>query len=56
MSKITDFHAPSDLNRSRLLIQQKLNNRSKEAMIQRELTPEVLPPKQALKLIGLDDD
>ena len=56
MSKITNFDAPSDLNRSRLLMQQKLNNRNKEAMIQRDLTPEVLPTKQDIKLLGLDDD
>ena len=56
MSKITDFNTPSDSNRSRLLMQQKLNNRSKEAMIQREITPEVLPNKKEVKLLGLDDD
>ena len=56
MSKITEFNAPSDLTRSRLLMQQKLNKRSKEAMTQREITPEILPTKQDVKLLGLDDD
>ena len=42
MPKITEFNAPSKSTRSQLLIQQKLNQRSKEAMIQREITPEII--------------
>jgi hypothetical protein len=56
MPKITEFNAPSKSTRSQLLIQQKLNQRSKEAMIQREITPEILPTKAEVKLLGLDDD
>jgi hypothetical protein len=56
MSRITDFDRPSDSTRSNLLLQQKLNKRSKEAMKQREITPEILPTKQEVKLLGLDDD
>ena len=56
MPGITEFNAPSKSNRSKLLIQQKLNQRSKEAMIQREITPEILPTKAEVKLLGLDDD
>ena len=56
MPKITEFNAPSKLNRSKLMIQQQLNQRSKEAMIQREITPEILPNKAEVKLLGLDDD
>ena len=56
MSGITEFNAPSKSTRSQLLIQQKLNQRSKEAMIQREITPEILPTKADVKLLGLDDD
>ena len=56
MSKITDYNKPYELSRSRLMMQQKLNDRSKEAMTQREITPEVKPTKQEVKLLGLDDD
>jgi hypothetical protein len=56
MPKITEFNAPSTSTRSKLLMQQKLNQRSKEAMIQREITPEILPTKAEVKLLGLDDD
>ena len=56
MSKITDYNKPYELSRSRLMMQQKLNDRSKEAMMQRQITPEVLPTKQEVKLLGLDDD
>ena len=56
MPKITEFNAPSSSTRSTLLLQQKLNQRSKEAMIQREITPEILPNKAEVKLLGLDDD
>ena len=56
MSRITDLEKPFELSRSRLLMQQKLNNRSKEAMTQREITPEILPTKKDVKLLGLDDD
>ena len=56
MPGITEFNAPSKSTRSKLLIQQKLNQRSKEAMIQREITPEILPTKAEVKLLGLDDD
>ena len=56
MSRITDLNKPYELSRSTLLMQQKLNNRSKEAMTQREITPEILPTKKDVKLLGLDDD
>ena len=56
MPNITDFNKPYELNRSTLKTQQKLNNRSKEAIIQRDNTPEILPTKQDVKLLGLDDD
>ena len=56
MPKNTEFNAPSKSTRSQLLMQQKLNQRSKEAMIQREITPEILPTKEEVKLLGLDDD
>jgi len=56
MSKITDYNKPYELSRSRLMMQQKLNDRSKEAMMQRQITPEILPTKQEVKLLGLDDD
>ena len=56
MPKNTEFNAPSKSTRSQLLMQQKLNQRSKEAMIQREITPEILPTKAEVKLLGLDDD
>ena len=38
------------------MAQQKLNNRSKEAMIQREMTPEVLPTKEDVKILSIDND
>jgi hypothetical protein len=56
MSRITDLQRPYELSRSTLLMQQKLNNRSREAMTQREITPEILPTKKDVKLLGLDDD
>ena len=56
MPNITDFNKPYELNRSTLKTQQKLNNRSKEAMIQRDNTPEILPTKQDVKLLVLYDD
>ena len=56
MPKTTEFKAPSEMTRSSLLMQQKLNQRSKDAMIQREITPEILPTKAEVKLLGLDDD
>jgi len=56
MSRITDYNNPYELARSTLMMQQKLNNRSKEAMTQRQITPEVKPTKQEVKLLGLDDD
>jgi len=56
MSGITDYNKPYELSRSRLMAQQRLNNRNKEAMIQREISPEVLPTKEDVKLLGLDDD
>jgi len=56
MSRITDLQKPYELSRSTLLMQQKLNNRSREAMTQREITPEILPTKKDVKLLGLDDD
>ena len=56
MSNITNFNAPSESTRKRLLMQQKVNKRSAEAMTQREITPEILPTKADVKLLGLDDD
>jgi len=56
MSRITDLQKPYELARSRLLMQQKLNNRSREAITEREITPEILPTKKDVKLLGLDDD
>ena len=56
MSRITDLNKPYELSRSRLMMQQKLNDRIKEAMTQREITPEILPTKKDVKLLGLDDD
>ena len=56
MPKNTEFNAPSKSTRSQLLMQQKLNQRSKEALILREITPEIKPTKQEAKLLGLDDD
>jgi hypothetical protein len=56
MSVITEFNAPSTSTRSKLLLQKKLNQRSKEAMIQRGITPEILPTRAEVKLLGLDDD
>jgi hypothetical protein len=37
-------------------MQQKLNKRSKEAMEQREITPEIKPTRADVRLLGLDDD
>jgi len=56
MSKITDYNKPYELSRSRLMMQQKLNDRSKEAMTQREITPEIKATKADLKILNLDDD
>ena len=56
MSRITDLNKPYELSRSTLLLQQKLNNRSKEAMTERNITPEILPTKKDVKLLGLDED
>ena len=56
MSKITDYNKPYELSRSRLMMQQKLNDRSKEVMTQREITPEVKATKADLKILNLDDD
>ena len=56
MSRITEFNLPSKAIRERLLMEQKLNNRSKEAMTQREIAPEVLPTQSDLKILKVDDD
>jgi len=56
MSRITDFYKPYELSRSTLMMQQKLNNRSKDAMTQREITPEILPTRQEVKFLDIATD
>jgi len=53
---LTDYNKPFIASRETLLMQQKLNKRSKEAMEQREITPEIKPTKADLKVLNLNDD
>ena len=56
MLKITDYNEPHVLNRNALLLQAKINKRNKDAMIQREMTPELLPTKAQADEVRIDDD
>jgi hypothetical protein len=56
MPKISDYDLPAVSTRTRLQIQKRLVERSKRAMTQREETPELLPTKEDVKVLNIDDD
>lgn len=56
MPKISDYDLPAVSTRTRLQIQKRLDERGKRAMTQREETPELLPTKEDVKVLNIDDD
>ena len=56
MPKISEYDLPAVSTRTRLQIQKRLDERSKRAMTQREETPELLPTKEDVKVLNINDD